>query len=145
MRPTRVLVFGTFDILHAGHRSFLRQAARIGTELVAAVGRDAVVRKLKGRRPIQSESKRRLSVSRLPEVDRAVLASKNPAQRFEFIRRIGPDVIALGYDQTFYTDHLRSELRRRGIRCRVVRLRAYRAKQFKSSLLRTRLAHRKKS
>lgn len=132
----RVLVFGTFDLLHPGHLSFLRQAQRRGDELIVTIARDHTVRWVKDRDPIHDEKTRVANVRRLGLADRVMLARHNPARRFDYIRRMKPNVICLGYDQEVFTRHLRLELKRRGIRCRVVRLRAYRPDQFKSSLLR---------
>lgn len=139
-----VLVFGTFDLLHAGHRSFLRQAKRLGHKLIVAVGRDRVVTKLKRRAPIQSERQRLRAVATLPIVHRAILASRNPWHRFAFINKLKPDVIALGYDQTHYTNNLEKNLRQHGVRCKVVRLKPYQPQHYKTSLLRKRLAQSKK-
>ncbi|MBI4092338.1 MAG: FAD synthase [Candidatus Kerfeldbacteria bacterium] len=140
-----VLVFGTFDLLHAGHRSFLKQAKRLGKNLIVAVGRDSVVTKLKRRQPVQSERQRLRIVAALPYVKRTVLASKNPWHRFAFIKKLKPDIIALGYDQRHFTTNLRRELKAHGINCRVVRLKPYQPQHFKSSLLRKRLARKKKT
>ena len=134
--PRRVLVFGTFDLLHAGHRSFLRQARGLGGELIVAIGRDRIVQKLKGRRPVHTEIRRQKLVEMLPIVGLAILAPRDPRRRFDFIRRLKPHTIALGYDQTHYTERLADDLKRRGLRIRLVRLRPYRAKRYKTSLLR---------
>lgn len=142
---TTVLVFGTFDLLHAGHRSFLRQAKRLGHKLIVAVGRDSVVTKLKRRTPIQSERLRRRTVAALPYVHRAILASRNPWHRFAFIKKLKPDIIALGYDQRHFTANLHRELKAHGLDCRVIRLKPYKPQHFKSSLLRQRLVRKSKS
>ena len=39
----KVLVFGTFDGLHEGHKDFLRQAKQYGDHLTVVVGRDSTV------------------------------------------------------------------------------------------------------
>ena len=54
----RVLCCGTFDYLHPGHISFLKQAARLGTELFVVVARDENVKRLKGRYPDHGEEER---------------------------------------------------------------------------------------
>lgn len=135
-----VLAFGTFDLLHAGHRSFLQQAAKLGTTLIVAVSRDANVKRLKGRRPVNDERHRLTAVISIPYVTKAILASADPSRRFTLIKRIRPSVIALGYDQTHYTDNLAAELAERGIRVRVVRLKPHRPHIYKSTILRKTLA-----
>ncbi len=59
-------------------------------------------------------------VSSLRVVDRAVLGSEEDI--YATVEEIGPDVIALGYDQPFREEEIEAELRRRGLRARVVRL-----------------------
>lgn len=140
-----VLVFGTFDLLHAGHRSFLRQAKRFGNRLIVAVGRDRVVARLKRRVPQHSERKRLSGVASLPYVHRAVLASSNPLHRYRFIKRLQPNIIALGYDQRHFTKNLHRELKAHGINCRIIRLKPYKPQHFKSSLIRQRLATKRKA
>ncbi len=144
MNDATVLAFGTFDLLHDGHRSFLKQAAKLGTALVVAVSRDANVRRLKGRLPVRNERHRLAAVATLPFVTKAVLASADPSRRYAFIKRVRPSVIALGYDQTHYTENLPAELAKRGIRVRVVRLKPHHPRRYKTSILRRTLARRRK-
>ena len=54
---TRPLVFtnGCFDILHAGHVTYLEQARKLGDRLVVAVNDDDSVKRLKGEdRPVNT-------------------------------------------------------------------------------------------
>ncbi|HEY4500387.1 MAG TPA: adenylyltransferase/cytidyltransferase family protein, partial [Candidatus Paceibacterota bacterium] len=48
----RVMVFGTFDILHPGHLYFLRAAKKLGDYLIVSLARDVNVRKIKGRKAL---------------------------------------------------------------------------------------------
>src|SRR5690349_8747563 len=132
----RVLVFGAFDIFHPGHRSFFRQAKKLGSELVVAVGRDNVVRQLKKHPTTNPEHRRLARVAAEPTVDRAILAPRDPRRRYSFIKKIKPQVIALGYDQTHYTKDLAMDLKRHGVKATIVRLRAYRPHLYKGSILR---------
>ena len=45
---SKVLVFGTFDQLNAGHIAFLEQASRFGDELIVLALEDEFVTKYKG-------------------------------------------------------------------------------------------------
>jgi LemA protein len=56
-----VLVFGTFDGLHPGHRSVLDAAALRGM-LHVVVARDTNVERIKGRPPLHDEEERRASL-----------------------------------------------------------------------------------
>ncbi len=136
----RVLVFGAFDIFHPGHRSFFRQAKKLGTELVVAVGRERVITHIKRRRPIHSEQERLARVVEEPLVDRAVLAPRDPRRRYAFIRKLRPQIIALGHDQATYTTTLVTDLQRQKIQCQVVRLRPFQRQRYRSSLLRQKIS-----
>jgi len=93
-----VLVFGTFDNLHPGHRWFLKKAALHGNRLVAVVSRDAFVQDAKGYAPAQSEATRITELQASGLVDMAILADKT-IRTYGVIREIKPDVICLGHDQ----------------------------------------------
>ncbi len=128
-----VLAFGTFDLLHAGHKYYLERARTLGEELVVIVARDETVRHLKGHYPIRDEGTRLAAVARLKPVTTARLGDlKN---YYAVLDQVRPDVIALGYDQKHLTRNLRRELRRRDLRPRVVRIGSYHPEEFKTSIL----------
>lgn len=132
-RPT-VLVFGTFDVLHPGHRDLFAQAAKLGT-VTAVVARDASVKKIKGFLPHHSERSRLARVSADPAVSRALLGDRDDF--LKPVQKIQPGIIALGYDQrTFRTPELRTKLKAAGLTPKIVRLRAHHPKKYKSSKLR---------
>jgi FAD synthetase len=130
----RVLVFGTFDVLHLGHRDFFRQARALGDELFVVVARDATVQKLKGFTTQEPEQERLRSVQQCPEVTNAQLG--RAGDKYKVIEEIRPDIIALGYDQRYYADALPAELAKRGLSISIVRLNAYHPERYKSALLR---------
>lgn len=66
----RILVNGTFDIIHPGHLALLNYARSLGDFLVVAIDSDRRVRELKGPgRPINTEQERRLLLENLRAVD----------------------------------------------------------------------------
>ena len=104
-----VLVFGTFDILHPGHRWFLSQAASRGDRILAVVSRDRFVLEWKGKAPSSDERTRRAAISESGLVDDAVLS--DPAQgSYDVLKRIAPDIICLGHDQSALKDDLEAFL-----------------------------------
>lgn len=92
----RVVVFGTFDILHLGHLWFLGQAKRYGRELIVVVTRDARAMREK-RKPIFNEIERLTLIASLKMVDKAVLGDL--PGHWTMIKKLKPDIICLGYDQ----------------------------------------------
>jgi FAD synthetase len=93
-----ILVFGTFDGIHAGHRAFFVEAHKYGDRLIVAVAQDAVVEELKGRPPKRSLAERIAALEKEPLVDEAV-AGDEVLGSWEVVKKHRPDVIALGYDQ----------------------------------------------
>lgn len=110
---------GVFDILHLGHLSYLRQARELGDELVVVVARDSTVRKMK-HEPVTPEEMRREMVDALKPVDRAILGHEGDI--YKTVEDVKPDIIALGWDQSFQPEEIEEECRRRGREVRVVRL-----------------------
>lgn len=134
-RQTRVMVFGTFDLLHKGHEHFFKQARKLvkNPYLIVSVARDSNVKKIKGRKPLLSEQQRVADVKRSQYVNKVVLGGK-----IAFLTHIikeQPDVIGLGYDQIAYTEMLQENLEKRGLRVVIKRLAAYKPHVYKSSLI----------
>lgn len=95
----KVLAFGTFDILHPGHLSFLKQARQLGDHLTVVVARDVNVLKIKGRQPQESEKIRLAKVKKTKIPDVVILGYKNYQKRLNLINKFKPQIICLGYDQ----------------------------------------------
>jgi len=118
-RPKKVLVAGTFDIIHAGHIRFLREAWKLGL-VYAIVARDKNVQKFKGKLPIMPEDMRLEVVSSIKYVYRAFLGDDTDIIRP--VERVKPDIIFLGPDQPIDDGFLKEELRRRGIKAEIKRM-----------------------
>ena len=115
----RVMASGVFDILHTGHISYLEQAKAAGDELVVVVACDSTVRRRK-HEPVTPEAMRLRIVQSLKPVDMAVLG-KDTGDFFETLGDIRPDIIMLGFDQTFDEAELAAQLRERGFDTKVMR------------------------
>lgn len=99
----KVLVFGVFDGIHPGHSHMLAQAARLGTVAVA-IARDRVAASLKNKSPRRSERARAAAIRNLGYD--AVLGDRE-AGTYGVVKKLKPDIIALGYDQSaLYKDLL---------------------------------------
>lgn len=118
-KGVRVMATGVFDIMHPGHLHFLQKARELGDELIVVVARDSTVESLK-RHPIVNERSRREMVEALSVVDAAFLGYESDHLRMAL--ELKPDVIALGYDQSYEPEELENELRKLGLNVRVVRM-----------------------
>lgn len=92
-----VMTNGCFDILHAGHVSYLANARKLGDRLVVAVNSDESVKQLKGEsRPINPLRQRMIVLGALESVDWVVPFVEQTPQRL--ISNILPDVLVKGGD-----------------------------------------------
>lgn len=126
-----VMIFGTFDILHAGHLDMFRQAREYGDRLVAVVSRDETTKGVKGKTPFHTHEERKDMLSELRMIDEAV--SGNIDDVYKIIETIRPDVIALGYDQKIFVDQLADKITEFGLESQIVRLRPYNPTERKTS------------
>lgn len=98
-REGRRIVFtnGCFDILHAGHARYLRQAAALGDVLVVGLNSDASVRRLKGEgRPVQAERDRAYLLASLGCVSCVIVFGEDtPAA---LIGEVVPHILVKGGD-----------------------------------------------
>jgi len=130
----KVLVFGTFDGLHEGHKNFFQQAKEYGDYLMVVVGRNSTIVKTKGRPPKYDEQERLQAVQACDLVNEARLGNEN-ASPYLVIEQMQPDVICLGYDQTHFTDKLEAWLKEKGLVIPVHRLNPFKPETYHSSIL----------
>jgi len=92
-----IMTNGCFDILHAGHVSYLEQARQLGDRLIVAVNSDESVRRLKGeKRPIVPLEQRMAVLAGLASVDWVVEFGDDTPQ--ELICDLLPDILVKGGD-----------------------------------------------
>lgn len=130
---------GVFDLLHPGHIFFLEQAKQLGTELVVVVANDAVARRSKPDLIFSADDRCRM-VAALAVVDRAIVpVETDPTRYYRTVLEINPDVIVLGYNQTFTEQKLQTELARYGWHGKVVRVREYPESTISSSHIKAKI------
>ena len=96
---TVVFTNGCFDILHAGHVTYLEEAAALGDRLVVAINSDASVTELKGPgRPIVPEAGRARVLLGLGCVDWVVTFDEETPE--PLLNLLNPDVLVKGGDYT---------------------------------------------
>ena len=94
-----VFTNGCFDILHAGHVTYLQQAKALGDVLLVGINSDASVARLKGsKRPIVPQAERVLILDGLKAVDGVVIFEEDTPLRL--IDCVRPDIHVKGGDYT---------------------------------------------
>lgn len=70
----KIVVNGTFDVIHPGHLALLNYAKSLGDFLIVAIDSDSRVSELKGpQRPINPQDERKLLLENLKAVDQVVV------------------------------------------------------------------------
>ena len=88
---------GCFDLLHAGHISYLQQARQLGDLLIVGLNSDSSVKRLKGtNRPINTQQDRALMLCALECVDFVVIFDEDTP--LELIKLIKPHTLVKGSD-----------------------------------------------
>lgn len=130
----KVMVFGTFDIFHEGHKDFFRQAREHGDYLIVVVARDKNVLKAKGKLPQNNEEDRLKKIFESKLADMVVLGDLQ--DRYKVIQEYKPEVICLGYDQKVSVEELKEKLIEFGLeKTQIVRLKPFHPDVYKSSKL----------
>ncbi len=94
-----VFTNGCFDILHAGHVTYLQQAKQLGDFLVVAINDDNSITRLKGpSRPVNKVDQRMTVLAALGAVDCVVSYSDDTPKRL--LKMLKPDVLVKGGDYT---------------------------------------------
>lgn len=101
---SRVLITGTFDIIHPGHLNLIKQARALGDFLIAVIARDKNVLKIKGQLPHFGENQRWHNLLNTGLVGKVVLGDLHDPYKIISVAR--PDIVALGYDQQAFVNGL---------------------------------------
>lgn len=96
-RKTVVFTNGCFDILHAGHVTYLDRARRLGDLLIVAVNSDASTARLKGpTRPVNPLEDRLRVLAALESVSFVTWFEEDTPR--ELIAKVLPDILVKGGD-----------------------------------------------
>ena len=88
---------GCFDILHAGHVSYLQQAKKTNRVLIVGLNSDRSIQKIKGpKRPIVNEKARATLLAALACVDYVILFDEDTP--LKLIETLKPDILIKGAD-----------------------------------------------
>ncbi len=134
-----VLIFGTFDLLHAGHENYIKQARELGDKVVAIIARDNTVKNIKSNLPENNEKVRLKNLENTGWVDQVVLGDLK--DKTKHIKQLKPNIIALGYDQFAFTYNLEKLIIDYRLNTRIIRLKPYRPEIYKSSILKKQIVN----
>ncbi len=92
-----VFTNGCFDIIHAGHVTYLNEAKSLGDVLIVGINSDESVKRLKGPgRPIIGEKDRAYILANIKPVDYVVIFDEDTP--YNLIKEITPDFLVKGGD-----------------------------------------------
>lgn len=94
----KIMVNGTFDILHRGHIELLNYAKSLGNQLLVAIDTDRRVKELKGdSRPINNQDDRKLFLYNLKAVD-LVMLFDSKEELINIMKEYKPNIYVKGSD-----------------------------------------------
>lgn len=128
----RVMIFGTFDGVHDGHRHLLREACVHGDALTVVVARDEHVLELKGQIPQRPLDERMELISFESEVDEAVPACEALGD-FSVITHRKPSVLVFGFDQDELMEEVHAWMQDNRLRIETVQASAYVPEMYSAS------------
>jgi D-beta-D-heptose 7-phosphate kinase/D-beta-D-heptose 1-phosphate adenosyltransferase len=109
----KIVVNGTFDLLHRGHIELLKYAKGLGDFLLVLIDSDARVKQLKGNeRPINNQNDRKFFLENIKCVDQ-VWIFDDEDELEELLELYKPDVMVKGSDyknQRIVGSHLCKEI-----------------------------------
>lgn len=109
----RVLIAGTFDLIHAGHVYLISKAAKLG-DVYVVVATDRNRELFSGERPIIPQEQRLEVIKSIKNVKEARLG-RNDNDTLKTVEEINPHIILLGPDQRYSIDILKKGLKEKGL------------------------------
>lgn len=105
MKFTRVITYGTYDLLHWGHIRLLKRAKELGDYLVVALSTDEF-NELKGKKAYHSYEERKMMLESIRYVD-LVIPEDNWEQKKDDVKLLEIDKFVIGDDWTGEFDFLK--------------------------------------
>ena len=100
----KVFVSGCYDLIHAGHIEFFKQARALGHYLIVSFASDEVLLKYKGRKSALPEDHKKYILENLSVVDEVVKGDNLEDPIFDFkdaFIRLKPDILASTLDDKY--------------------------------------------
>ena len=103
---TKVITYGTYDLLHYGHKRLLERAKALGDYLIVGITSDDYDRTRGKINASQSLMERIEAVKSLGIADE-IIVEEYEGQKIDDIRRLGVDIFTVGSDWEGYFDYLK--------------------------------------
>ena len=101
------MIGGTFDIIHYGHITALKEAKSLGDILVVVIASNSTVIENK-RKPVFDQETRLKMIQSLKITDLGLLGDKK--DHLKSVEKIKPDLIAIGFNQNYLKEDLESRV-----------------------------------
>jgi len=95
-KVTKVLTYGTFDVLHRGHIRLLQRAKALGGHLTVAISTDDF-NLIKGKKSVFPYAERKLILENMRLVDK-VIPEKHWDQKISDVKKYKIDIFVMGDD-----------------------------------------------
>lgn len=102
----KVITYGTFDLMHYGHKRLLERAKALGDYLIVGVT-SSDFDKARGKINVQQSLLERISAVRGTGLADEIIVEEYEGQKIDDIRRYGIDIFAVGSDWVGKFDYLR--------------------------------------
>ena len=102
---TKVITYGTYDLLHYGHVRLLERAKELGDYLIVGVTSDDFD-KTRGKINVQQSLEERVAAVQATGVADKVIVEEYEGQKIDDIRKYGVDIFTVGSDWAGYFDYL---------------------------------------
>ena len=102
----KVITYGTYDLLHHGHRRLLERARALGDYLIVGVTADGFDR-ARGKLNVQQSLLERIAAVRATGLADEIIVEEYEGQKIDDIRRYGVQIFTVGSDWVGKFDYLR--------------------------------------
>lgn len=130
----RILIFGTFDGFHEGHRAYIEEARALGEHIIVVVTPDNVIQQLKQYTPRYDVMSRiEFIKNEYPSIE--TLVGDADVNSWSVLENTKPDAILLGYDQDILQKSLETASYIQKHHTPIIRARAYKPDIYHNTLL----------
>lgn len=102
---TKVITYGTYDLLHYGHIKLLERAKELGDYLIVGVTSDDFDRS-RGKINVKQSLSERIEAVRSTELADEIIVEEYEGQKIDDIKRLGIDIFTVGSDWKGHFDYL---------------------------------------